>query len=196
MAEQPPQFVELVTKRFILRSLQPGDACEALCSWTLDPLIAEMMNAELKPWDVELQRTYFSEALVRKDRRVIGIFPKDSKAPIGMFILGLNPSKQNFIISTLIGDLRWRGMDVMSECSDAIYSLMFDRSNYYKAKANVLPNNRSMIWLLAKTKIWTREGILKRQLLNQTTGERMDVAVFGLLKTTWMRKSEGQRTGI
>ncbi len=185
MSELPPQFIELTTPRFALRTLQPGDAGPALETWTLDPIIAEMMNAELKTWTIERQRTLFIEGLVRPDRRIIGIFPVGSATPIGLYILKLNASRRSFIVSSLIGDISWRGKDVPAECGKAIYEFMFVRMGFDKAKAHVLPANKAMLWLMAHS-AWKREGTLRKQLRNSTTGERMDVHVFGLLKPHWL----------
>jgi len=191
MSELPPQFIELNTSRFRLRTLQPGDASPELEKWTLDPIVAEMMNAELKTWTVERQRVFFTEGLVRRDRRMIGIFPQGSSIPIGLFILRLNSANRTFIISTLIGDKAWRGKDVSAECADKIYRMMFLDAGYAKAKANVLPANKAMIWLFANS-VWRREGRLQRHLKNAETGERMDVLVYGLLRKDWLDYVRGR----
>jgi RimJ/RimL family protein N-acetyltransferase len=201
LSELPPQFVEISTPRFFLRTLQPGDAGSDLEAWTLDPIMAEMMNAELKTWAIERQRRFFTEGLARPDRRMIGIFPRDTGRPIGLFIIRLNTANRTFVISTLIGDRAWRGKDVAGECADKIYRMMFIDAGFSKAKANVLPANKAMIWLLSST--WRREGRLHRHLRNAETGERMDVLVYGLLKKDWLdyirckeekEAAEGMRT--
>ena len=79
--------------------------------------------------------------------------------------------------------------------------MMFIDAGFSKAKANVLPANKAMIWLLSST--WRREGRLHRHLRNAETGERMDVLVYGLLKKDWLdyirckeekEAAEGMRT--
>lgn len=194
MSELPPQFIELRTPRFLLRTLQPGDAGPALEAWTLDPIIAEMMNAEMKTWAVERQRSLFTEGLVRQDRRIIGIFPLGSTAPIGLYILKLNAAKRSFVVSSLVGDSNWRGKGVPAECGEAIYHLLFVECGFHKARANVLPANKAMIWLMAHS-AWKREGTLRKQLRNPATGERMDVHVYGLLKPLWQEfTARGEKT--
>ena len=184
MSELPPLVIELRTPNFVLRTLQPGDEGPALESWTLDPIVAEMMNAELKTWSIERQRSFFATGLSRRDRRFIGIFPAGSAVPIGVFIIKLHVSKGTFVISTLIGDRNWRGKNVTTECADQIYRLMFVNHSFWKAKANILPSNKAMLWLLSRGP-WKREGRLHQHLRNSATGERMDVLVFGLLKPDW-----------
>ena len=184
MSELPPQFIELRTPNFVLRTLQPGDEGPELESWTLDPIVAEMMNAELKTWSIERQRSFFATGLSRRDRRFIGIFPAGSAVPIGVFIIKLNVPKGTFVISTLIGDRNWRGKNVTTECADQIYRLMFVNHRFWKAKANILPSNKAMIWLLSRGP-WKREGRLRDHLRNSATGERMDVLVYALLKPAW-----------
>jgi len=189
MTELPPQFIQLSTPRFRLRSLQPGDAGPDLETWTLDPIVAEMMNAEQKAWTVDRQRAFFTEGLARSDRRVIGIFPEGSNKPIGFYILRLNAPNGTFVVSTLVGDKIWRGQDVTIECGREIYRLLFVEMNFHKGKANVLTSNKSMLWLMAHS-AWRREGRLRKQLRNQTTGERMDVFAYGLLKSDWLSYRE------
>ena len=184
MSELPPQIIELRTPNFVLRTLQPGDEGPELESWTLDPIVAEMMNAELKTWKIERQRSFFATGLSRPDRRFIGIFPAGSAVPIGVFIIKLNVSKGTFVISTLIGDKSWRGKNVTTECADQIYRLMFVNHGFWKAKANILPSNKAMLWLLSRGP-WKREGRLRHHLRNSATGERMDVLAFGLIKPAW-----------
>lgn len=192
MSELPPQYIEIHTERFVLRSAQPSDARVEFENWTLDSLIAEMMNANSEKWSLEKQRTFFTAGLVRPDQRIIGIFPKEINSLIGFFILKLNKALGNFTISTLIGNKDWRGQDVMGECSDAIYKLMFEGADYHKAKANILPSNKAMIWNLAQTKIWKREGRLRKQLRNFQNNERLDVLVYGLLKSDWQKNIHAQ----
>ena len=185
MSELPPQVIELRTPNFVLRTLQPGDEGPALESWTLDPIVAEMMNAELKTWSIERQRSFFATGLSRRDRRFIGIFPAGSAVPIGVFIIKLHVSKGTFVISTLIGDRNWRGKNVITECADEIYRLLFMKTGFHKGKANVLPTNKAMIWLMAQS-AWRREGRLRNHLRNSANGERMDVFIYGLLKPLWL----------
>jgi RimJ/RimL family protein N-acetyltransferase len=195
VSELPPQIIELRTPNFVLRTLQPGDEGPELESWTLDPIVAEMMNAELKTWSIERQRSFFATGLSRPDRRFIGIFPAGSAVPIGVFIIKLNVSKGTFVVSTLIGDKSWRGKNVITECADEIYRLLFMETGFHKGKANVLPTNKAMIWLMAQS-AWRREGRLRKHLSNSTNKERLDVLVYGLLKPLWLdfitrKKREG-----
>lgn len=184
MTELPPQFFETATPRFVLRTLQPGDAHPELEAWTLDPLVAGMMNAEQKAWSLERQRALFTEGLVRANRRNIGLFPAGSQIPIGLIIIRLNPAQQTFVISIMIGDKAWRGKNVAGECSNAILGKLFLEHGFHKAKANILPANKAMIWLLAHS-AWKREGRLVGHLRNTSTGGRQDVLVYGLLKPAW-----------
>jgi len=184
VSEQLPQVIELRTPNFVLRTLRPADAAPELENWMLDPIVAEMMNTEQKTWVVERQRAFFEAGLTRRDRRLIGIFPAGSALPIGLFIIKPNVLKGTFVISTLIGDKGWRGKNVTTECVDQIYRLMFVNHNFWKAKANILPSNKAMLWLLSRGP-WKREGRLRHHLRNSAKGERMDVLVYGLLKSAW-----------
>lgn len=186
-----PQFIERRLPGFVLRTLQPEDASAELENWTLDPIIAQMMNAELKPWNVQRQRSFFNGGLSRRDRRYIGIFPEGSGTPIGLYIIKLNIAHRSFVISTLLGDASWRGKNVVNDCTDQIYQMMFVEHGFWKAKANVLPANKAMQWLLGNSP-WKREGRLARHLRNAADGARMDVLIYGLTKPDWQAYLESR----
>ena len=90
-----------------------------------------------------------------------------------------------FTISHLIGDTAWRGKGLTTETSDAIYGYLFDKLGYAKAKANVRPQNRPMLWLMLGGKTWRKEAHLVGHLRDAETGERRDILVLGMLASEW-----------
>ena len=184
IAQSPPFIIELKTPRFRLRTLQPSDAGPSLEDWTLDPLAAEMMNARLKRWEVDRQRAYIAGFQNRKDRHLVGMFPTNTIAPVGLYILRFNQPNGTFVISNMIGDKAWRGNGSSAECSDAIYDYMFNTLGFSKAKANVRPQNKAMLWLMFNS-AWKRECKLILHLRDIDTKARSDSYTFGLLAREW-----------
>jgi len=184
MAKSPPGDIVLSSPRFELRKLKPGDAHSNLVDWTLDPLAAEMLNAKQKPWPVEEQKAYFASYEKRSARLLLGIFAKNDGRMIGFYILKLNPGNSTFNLSTLIGDVEWRGKGATTEASNALYDYFFNTLGYVKAKANVRPQNKAMLWLMLMG-VWRKEARLVKHLAVPGSTDRADVFVFGLLADDW-----------
>ena len=183
-AQPPPFFIELKSPRYLLRTLAPSDAGPSLEVWTLDPLAAEMMNAQLQRWDIGRQHAYIASFQNRKDKHLLGMFPLGTASPVGLYILRFNQPNGTFVISNMIGDKAWRGNGSSAECSDAIYDYLFNTLGYSKAKANVRPQNKAMLWLMLNS-AWKRECKLKQHLRDIETKERSDIYTFGLLAREW-----------
>lgn len=183
-ASSPHFFIELATTRFRLRTLTPSDSGPDLEEWTLDPLSAEMMNARLQRWEIDRQKSYIDGFLNKKDRHLLGMFPRNVVRPVGLYMLRFNQPNGTFVISNMIGDKAWRGNASSQECSDAIYGYLFNKLGYSKAKANVRPQNKAMLWLMFNS-AWKRECKLKLHLRDIDTGERSDMYTFGLLAREW-----------
>ena len=183
-AQSPPFLIEIKSPRFLLRTLTPSDAGPALEEWTLDPLAAEMMNAQLKRWEIARQRAFIASFQNRSDKHLLGMFPPGTASPVGLYILRFNQPNGTFVISNMIGDKAWRGNGSSAECSDAIYDYLFNTLGYSKAKANVRPQNKAMLWLMLNS-AWKRECKLKQHLRDIETKERSDIYTFGLLAREW-----------
>ena len=183
-AQTPPFLVELDTPRFKLRTLAPSDAGPGLEEWTLDPLSAEMMNATLKRWEIGRQCAFIDSYRNRKDRHLLGMFPRNGARPVGLYMLRFNQPNGTFVISNMIGDRAWRGNACSQECADAIYDYLFNKLGYSKAKANVRPQNKAMLWLMFNS-AWKRECKLKLHLCDIDTKLRSDMYTFGLLAREW-----------
>jgi RimJ/RimL family protein N-acetyltransferase len=184
MANNPPGDVFLTSPRFALRRLKLSDAQAGLVDWTLDALAAEMLNTPQRPWPVEAQKAYFSSFEKTPDKLLLGIFAKENQHLIGFYILKLNAGNSTFTISTLIGDVEWRGRNATAEASDAIYDYLFNTLGYVKAKANVRPQNKAMLWLMLSG-AWKKEARLVKHLVVPGSDGRADVYVFGLLADDW-----------
>jgi RimJ/RimL family protein N-acetyltransferase len=191
MAKLPPPNLALETKRFIMRPLNGSDASEELASWTEHASTAEMLNTRQRSWSVAEQRAYFASFESQPDKRLLGIWRRDQDPPIGLYLLQLQPAPGTFLISHIIGNMAWRGKAVAEETAEAIYEYFFDRLGYAKAKANIMPQNRAVLWLLLREGVWRKEAHLVGHLRDAATGQRDDVLVLGMLAEDWRATRKG-----
>lgn len=168
-----------------MRPLTRADAREKLVSWTEDALAAEMLNTPQRPWRMAEQAAYFARFENMPDKKLLGIFPRQESHPVGVYFLQLRPRHGTLVISHLIGDVAWRGKGATDETAEAIYQYFFDKLGYAKAKANVRPQNRVILWLLLRGGLWKKEARLVGHLRESATGKRADLLVLGLLADEW-----------
>ena len=176
--------MQFETERFRIAPLTPVDASAQLSDWTLDPLGAEMLNESQKPWPIEHQRRYFASQAATPGQIMLGIREKASNKLIGFFLIDPNPKALTYTLTTLIGEKQWRGSHVLPEVSEPVNDHFFNKLGYTKAKANVRPHNRAMLWLMANG-AWKREARLVQHLRESVTGRRVDVLVMGMLADDW-----------
>lgn len=184
MAVLPPRSFVLKTERFLIRPFGKDDASPALESWNSDPAAAEMLNMRQRLWTVADQAAYFVKANAEADGHFLGIFPKQEKDAIGSYKLKFQAPNSTFVITHLIGNPAWRREQVTRETSDAIYDYLFNKLGYWKAKANVRPQNRPVLWLMLQD-AWRKEVHLVRHMRDATTGDRSDMIILGMLADDW-----------
>lgn len=187
MAGLLPRSLALETKNFTLRTLTGADASERLSSWADDGLAAEMLNTQRRHWQVADQAAYFEKFEMSRDKHLLGIFPRTESHPIGFFSLHFQPQLGTFLITHIIGAVGWRGREATTEAAEAVYEYMFDTLGYAKAKANVRPQNRPVLWLMLGGGVWRKEARLSAHLRDAATGARTDLLVLGLLAEDWRR---------
>ena len=168
------------------------DAAPHLCEWTLDPLGAEMLNQPQHLWTIEQQRRLFANQSDQTGQLHLGIWAKEINTLIGFFIVDPHPKNQTYTLTTLIGELQWRGQHVISETGDMIHGHFFETLGFLKAKANVRPHNRSMRWLMANGG-WRKEAHLVKHLRDFANLTRVDVLAMGLLADEWRVNMERRK---
>jgi RimJ/RimL family protein N-acetyltransferase len=178
--------MQFETERFLIRPLTAMDAAPHICEWTLDSLGAEMLNVPQRPWAIEQQRKFFASAAQGSKQVLLGIWAKDIHKLIGFFQIDPHPKNQAFTMTTLIGEAAWRGHNVIAEASDLVQGHFFDTLGFVKAKANVRPHNKAVLWIMANGG-WRKEAHLVKHLRASSSAERMDVLVLGLLADDWKR---------
>jgi RimJ/RimL family protein N-acetyltransferase len=176
--------MHLESERFLIRPLTVLDAAPHVSEWTLDPLGAEMLNQPQQLWPIEQQRRLFANQASNPGQLHLGIWAREINKLIGFFIVDLHPKNQTYTLTTLIGELQWRGQHVIRETADLLHGHFFEKLGFIKAKANVRPHNRSMRWMMANGG-WRTEAHLVKHLRDIATQTRVDVLVMGLLADQW-----------
>jgi RimJ/RimL family protein N-acetyltransferase len=184
MAVLPPQSFSLETERFLIRPMVAADASPALEEWTTDANAAEMLNMKQRRWAVADQAAFFAKNDGKTGNYLLGIFAKSEKAPIGVYKMKFQPANAIFVITHFIGDHDWRRQHVTTETTEVLYDYLFNQLGYKKAKANVRPHNRPVLWLMLRGG-WRQEAHLVKHLRDATTGERGDILVLGMLADEW-----------
>lgn len=193
MATIPPPSFTIQTENFFLRPIVRDDASLAMESWTEDDVAVEMLNTTRRQWSIAEQVGYFAKYDGQRTKYLLGLFPNGQKEPVGFFIIKLRPDDDLMLVTHLIGDRQWRGTGASREASIAIFEYFFDKLHFKKAKANVRPANRSMQWLLLNGG-WRREAHLTGHLRERSSGERVDILVFGILADEWRAKKQSAKT--
>ena len=193
MARLPPPSFVIRTENFLLRPLTRDDACAALESWPEDEGAMEMLNATRRRWTIADQVAYFLSYAGNPSRYLLGLFPKDQKEPVGLFVIKLRVEDSIMLVTHLLGDKEWRGTGASREASIAIFDYFFDTLGFEKAKANVKPENKAMQWLLFNGG-WRKEAHLIKHLRHKPSGRRDDLYVFGILADEWRSKRDSANT--
>ncbi|WP_119387819.1 GNAT family N-acetyltransferase [Taklimakanibacter lacteus] len=193
MASLPPPSFVIETERFLLRPMVRSDASAALETWIEDAIAAEMLNTRPRKWSMEEQIEYFAKYETKQTNCLLGLFPRGQKEPIGLFIVKLQPEESIMLVTHLLGDTQWRGRGASREASIGIFEYFFNKLDYKKAKANVQPSNRSMMWLLFNGG-WRLEARLNKHLCLKSSGVRADILVFGIMSDEWRASKDSAKT--
>lgn len=193
MASIPPPSFVIETENFLLRPLVKSDACASLETWTEDEAAAEMLNMRPHRWSIAEQMSYFAKYEGQRTRYLLGLFPAGRAEPIGLYIVKLRPDDSVMLVTHLLGDKQWRGRGATREGSLGVFDFFFNTLNYRKAKANVRPGNKAMLWLLLNGG-WRQEAYLAKHLRVNASGERADVIVMGIFADEWRARRHNART--
>lgn len=162
-----------------MRKVWAGDACQACSDWLQDPDTAEMLNLVPGPWPVEAQAKFFASFKGQDRQCLLGLF--EGSRLVGLFLLTLNPEHGTFMITHLIGDRRDRGKGHSERAMVALLDYFFNKLDYVKAKCNVNPSNRAVLWSLL-TKGWRKEGRLEKQMRSRHSSARHDLICLAMFR--------------
>ena len=108
--------VEILSERFLLRSLTPQDATPRYSSWLDDAKIQEKLMTAKRPHAVADLRAYIAERLDRDAALFLGIFERETLEHIGNLKYEPIVREQGYaVMGLLIGEEAWQGRGVARE---------------------------------------------------------------------------------
>ena len=112
--------VEIITGRFLLRSLQVADVSERYAGWLTDATARRYIVAAASQPDLAALRRYVEERSGRDDVLFLGIFERSSGSHLGNIKYEPVDSERGYaIMGILIGEVDWRGKGVATEVLSA-----------------------------------------------------------------------------
>jgi [ribosomal protein S5]-alanine N-acetyltransferase len=189
MMRGPTKPIQLRTKRFELRTLKAGDACETWIGWARDPDVMQPLNMPTRQMTLHDLANYIA-SFDNVNRCLVGVFDKASKALVGFFMIELDHGHRLATFNVLIGDKAWWGKGVVNEARAALLDYFFEQG-IEKACGGPLARNFPAIFNY-KEQGWRHEGTLRGHRVSMIDGKRTDQYQFGILRSEW-RAPRGKR---
>jgi ribosomal-protein-alanine N-acetyltransferase len=180
--------VHLLTKRYLLRTLEPADASDTWLGWLRDPEVMSPLN-EL-PWDITHEGLQdYIMAFDNRKRYLFGIFDISTEAHVGIYEIETRERHRTAAFTVLIGDKSHWGRDVVLETRVCLLNYFFEQRGIEKAIGKPLVRNFPMIYNYV-AQGWQMEGILRGHCRSAFGGQRVDQYQFGLLRSEWRAKGK------
>jgi len=120
-----------------------------------------------------------------------GIWPKSGGLCIGLHLLSVSPGSRTGTIGVIIGERDWWGKGVVSEIREAIIADSFERLNLQRMTAQVRVSNLASVYNHRKLG-FVHEGTMRSAAV-EADGTRVDMLVFGMLRSEWLARKERSR---
>lgn len=134
---------EILSNRFILRSLSVDDVSDRYAGWLNDQATSQYITAKLNILDLQ---QYVLERSAREDVLFLGIFEKGSGLHIGNIKYEPVNSELGFaIMGILIGEPDWRGKGVATEVLLASAEWLYQYRNIREIILGVSSDNTAAI---------------------------------------------------
>lgn len=112
---------ELMTERFILKTLVPELVGEDYLSWFSNPEASQYIYYAKKAVTLDELKTYVQEKLDSPEALFFGIYSKETGKHIGNIKYEpVNQQERYAVMGILIGDDSWRGKGVFSEIDSVL----------------------------------------------------------------------------
>jgi hypothetical protein len=98
--------IEIATQRFLLRPIDPVRFARRTFDWTSDRQAFADLTWRTDGWTLWRWWRHLRK-FARKNRMCHGIWPKDGTGPIGLHIVGYEPSTRNVTVGVLVADRSW-----------------------------------------------------------------------------------------
>lgn len=184
--------VDLLTDRFHIRSITPGDVSERWCQWTADPLAAFLLNAPRRPLDIAQLRAHV-ESIDQIDRILVGLFNRHTGLHVGVIAADFIDDRRRIMPSILIGEGEYRNVGVMTEIRDTFGDFAFDNLPFESAVASVLAHNEVMIKIM-ESRGWKFLRRLEREKKRADGRGYIDVLVYEFPREVWYEQKAQRKS--
>lgn len=176
-----PRLIRLESPNYVLRSVQPDDEMGSWGEWMSDAETAQMLNARPTVLtEAEFKR--YVQSFDRVNNHLLGIFPKDGGAFVGIWAVYIDWNRSEFLINVLVGARDARGKGARKETSDLINPFFFEEMGLSTQHCFAVSSNHSIIGVL-QAKSWTLVGREQKPAAN---GEGMvELLHFQLSRNAW-----------
>lgn len=182
--------IELETERFRLVPIRPVSLAQPTLHWTKDAETFTNVGWGRSDWNLRRWWRHLRRQ-VQGDRMCHGIWPKSGGPCIGLHMITASAGSGTGIIGVLIGERDWWGEGVVSEIREAIIADCFQRLKLQRMTAQVRVRNLPSVYNHRKLG-FVHEGTLRSAAI-ELDGTRVDMLVFGMLRSEWLARSESSR---
>lgn len=181
--------VQVETERFIVRSMTARDATGIFRIWASNPELMGALNMPARHLSAN-DLTRFVAGFDDRTRYLVGIFEKNARGLIGVFLLDVNTAHALAKTSGFIGDRNWRGKSVFEEVGEALFDEFFVARGLEKATAQVWERNFTALVPLRRLGFQI-EGFLREEIRAFDKSGRRNQFLLGLLASDWTAKRHG-----
>ena len=187
------EAASLETERFRLVPIRPLSLVNPTWHWTQDTEALANLGWRTTNWTKRRWWRHLRHQ-VKGNRHCHGIWPKSGGRCIGLHILNPSPASQSALVGVFVGERDWWGTGVVEEVRQAIIDDCFNRMNMERVWAQVHVRNMASIFNHRKLG-FTHEGTMRSAEVARD-GTRIDVLIFGLLRSEWSEQRGGDLTDV
>ena len=179
----PGRPVELITDRFLLKTLDEDDVSQAYVDWLNDPEVNAYLEVRFMKQTADDVLTYV-RGHNNRNTFLFGIFAEEGTRHIGNFSLVVNSSHKVRVLGVMVGDKDYWGAKVVLEARAAILDFCFDHLDLCKVHGGCYSDNLPAIYNY-RHQGWSLDGIRKNQVLSK--GKYVDVVHFAMFRSDYQK---------
>jgi len=186
---KPKQRVRLETARFRLESLTRREALRASLPWTEDAEVMAGMELRAGGW----LRRRWRRRVPRTDNKrefCLGIRDRSDGRLLGYHTVHLSGGVA--FIGVMVGDKTWWGRGTVAETRAELLRFLFEEAGAERVWGTPFGRNPASIYNYQRLG-FVYEGAL-RQHRSALDGSRVDMPIFGLLRSEWLARRATARS--
>jgi len=174
--------VRLETARYVLRTVETGDASEGWRQWMLDPVAARWLNAAPRAANLDEIRGYIA-AFDNLNTHLIGVFEKDTGRLIGIHSIYIDWAHNEYLINVMIGETDARNQGARSEARPAVHNFFMEELGLEASRCSVIAGHPS----LEGMQRWGWVAEHKTLKPSATGGAPVEILQLRLTRDAWRR---------